>query len=71
MVGVHVGELAVDEEADLVLAPLLLLPDVGGHDALGLLTEARVAIHLNEGWKRFMTSYVDRNTDSDRLKQTS
>ena len=49
VVGVHVGELAVDEEADLVLAPLLLLPNVSGHDALGLLTEARVAVHLRGG----------------------
>lgn len=46
MVGVHVGEFRVDEEADLVLAALLLLADVRGDDALSLLAQARVAVHL-------------------------
>ena len=46
MVGVHVGELGVDEEADLVLAAGLLLADVGRHNPLGLLAEAGIAIHL-------------------------
>lgn len=48
MVGVHVRELRVDEEADLVLALLLLLPNVGGDDALGLLAEPGVPVHLQK-----------------------
>ena len=46
MIGVHVGELGVDEETDLVLALLLLLPDVRCDDPLGLLAESGVAVHL-------------------------
>ena len=46
MVGVHVGQLTVDQHHDLVLALLLLLPDVGGDDALGLLLEQRISVHL-------------------------
>lgn len=46
MIGVHVGELGVDEEADLVLAILLLLPNVSRDNSLSLLTKARVALHL-------------------------
>ena len=52
MVRVHVGQLAVDQEADLVLALLLLLPDVGGDDPLRLLAESRVAIHLADVKKK-------------------
>ena len=49
MVGVHVRELTVNEHHDLVLALLLLLPDVGGDDPLRLLSQARIPLHL--GWK--------------------
>ncbi len=48
MVGVHIGELAVDEQDDLVLAALLPLADVRGDDPLGLLAQARVAVHLRK-----------------------
>ena len=46
MVGVHVRELTVNKHHDLVLALLLLLPDVGGDDPLGLLSQARIPLHL-------------------------
>ena len=46
MVGVHVGELTVDQHHDLVLALGLLLPDVGRDDPLGLLLQSRIPVHL-------------------------
>ncbi len=46
VVGIHVRQLAVDEETDLVLAPLFLLPYVSGDDPLGLFAETGVAVHL-------------------------
>ena len=48
VVGVHVGQLAVYQHHDLVLALGLLLPDVGGDDPLHLLPQPRVAVHLRE-----------------------
>ena len=48
MVGVHVGELTVDEHHDLVLALALLLPDVGRDDPLGLLLQSRIPVHLRD-----------------------
>ena len=46
VVGVHVGELAVNQHDDLVLAGLLLLADVGSDDTLSLLSQKGIAIHL-------------------------
>ena len=46
MVGVHVGQLVVNQHHDLVLALGLLLPDVGGDDPLGLLFQSWIAVHL-------------------------
>ena len=48
MVGVHVGQLTIDKHHDLVLAGLLLLPDVGGDDPLRLLSKTRISLHLRE-----------------------
>ena len=39
VVGVHVGQLKVNQGHDLVLAHPLLLPDVRGEDPLNLLSE--------------------------------
>lgn len=46
MVGVHVGELAVDEQHELVLALLLAGAHVRHDDPLRLLAQARVPGHL-------------------------
>ena len=46
VVGVHVGELAVDQHHDLVLALGLLLPDVGSDNPLRLLLQQRISVHL-------------------------
>jgi hypothetical protein len=46
VVGVHVGELTVDQHHDLLLALLLLLPDVGRDDPLHLLSQPGVPRHL-------------------------
>ena len=59
MIGVHVSELRVDEETDLILALLFLLADVRGHDAFSLLAEARVAVHLERAGNLKMLKYVE------------
>ena len=46
MVGVHVCQLGVDEETDLVLGLLLLLSDVRCDDPLGLFAKAGITVHL-------------------------
>ena len=38
VVGVHVGQLTVNQHHDLILAGGLLLPDVGRDDPLSLLS---------------------------------
>ena len=48
MVGVHVGQLTVNQHHDLVLAGGLLLPDVGRDDPLGLLPQSGVSVHLQD-----------------------
>ena len=48
MVGVHVGQLTVNEHHDLILALGLLLPDVGRDDPLCLLLQPRVSVHLRQ-----------------------
>ena len=48
MVGVHVGQLVVNQHHDLVLAGGLLLPDVGRDDPLGLLPQSGVSVHLQD-----------------------
>ena len=49
VVGVHVGQLAINQHHDLVFAGGLLLPDVGGDDPLSFLPQSGVSVHL---WKR-------------------
>ena len=48
VVGVHVGQLTVNQHHDLVLAGGLLLPDVGRDDPLGLLPQSGVSVHLQD-----------------------
>ena len=48
MVGVHVGQLTVNQHHDLVLAGGLLLPDVGRDDPLRLLPQSGVSVHLQD-----------------------
>ena len=47
MVGVHVCQLTVYQHHDLILALLLLLPDVGSDDPLSLLFQQRITVHLS------------------------
>ena len=46
MVCVHVGELYLNPQNQLVLRPLLLFPHSAVHDALSLVTELGVTRHL-------------------------
>lgn len=46
MVGIHVSQLAIDQDNQLLLAELLALADLGADYALGLFSEARISIHL-------------------------
>ena len=48
VVGIHVGQLTVNQHHDLILAGGLLLPDVGGDDPLSLLPKSGVSVHLQE-----------------------
>ena len=46
MVGVHVSQLALVEENDLILASLLTLANLCGDDTLGFFTKSRITVHL-------------------------
>lgn len=48
MVGVHVGQLEVNQLQDLVLGLLLLFSYPRVHNPLRLLTQPRVATHLKQ-----------------------
>ncbi len=46
MISVHVGQLDVDEEADLIPGYRLSILDAFSHYAFGCVTEVREALHL-------------------------
>lgn len=61
MVGVHISQLTIDKHQNLVFASLLLLADVGGDDALGFLSQARIAVHLRNKKKMHIPLHLKKN----------
>ena len=49
---VHVGELYVDEQHQLVLRLLLVLTDLHAHDSLTLVAQPRISNHLTVSHQR-------------------
>ena len=69
MVCVHVCELYLNPQNQLVLRPLLLFPHSAVHDALGLVTELGVARHLVTKHRtcqltRFSLRFIHSHSDS-------
>ena len=56
MISVHVSQLEVNKQHDLLLAGLLLLPDVSGDDSLSLFSQTGVALHLEINIKVFIVT---------------
>lgn len=46
MVGVHVSQLVVNHQNQLLFALLLALSNVSGDDSFGFLAQSRIAIHF-------------------------
>ena len=56
MIGVHVSQVDINEHHDLILAGLLLLPDVCRDDSLSLFSQPGVALHLQTNVKTYIVS---------------
>ena len=65
MIGVHVSQVEINKQHDLILAGLLLLPDVCCDDSISLFSQPGVALHLKTNVK---PSFSLQNLKKDAYK---